>query len=115
MLARRSIQDPLERAYYLCLAPPAATGQDLAVAAGRRWSIECCFEAAKQETGLDEYEVRSWDGWYRHTTLSMLALAFLAAVRARAAEQAAATAAQVTTTRRKKGSQRPSRSGTSSL
>ncbi len=52
------------------------------VAAGRRWSIESCFEAAKQETGLDEYEVRSWDGWYRHATLSMLALAFLAAVRA---------------------------------
>jgi SRSO17 transposase len=114
MLARRNIQDPQERACYLCLAPPAATGEDLAVAAGRRWSIECCFEAAKQETGLDEYEVRSWDGWYRHITLSMLALAFLAAVRARAAEQSAATAARVTTPRRKKGSQRLSRSLTSS-
>lgn len=69
-------------AYYLCLAPPRATAKDLAIAAGKRWSIESCFEAGKQETGLDEYEVRSFDGWYRHVTLSMLALAFLAAVRA---------------------------------
>lgn len=82
LLIRRSVEDPADLAYYLCLAPPRATAKDLAVAAGRRWSIESCFEAAKQETGLDEYEVRSWDGWYRHVTLSMLALAFLAAVRA---------------------------------
>lgn len=86
VLVRRSLSDPRERAYYLCLAPTGATGADLARAAGQRWSIECCFEAAKQETGLDQYEVRSWDGWRRHVTLSMLALAFLAAVRARAAD-----------------------------
>ena len=85
LLVRRSLADPADRAYYLCLAPPGAGGPDLAVAAGMRWSIESCFEAAKQETGLDQYEVRSWAGWHRHVTLSMLALAFLAAVRARAA------------------------------
>jgi SRSO17 transposase len=92
VLVRRSIPGPSDRTYYLCLAPPGATGADLAVAAGGRWSVECCFEAAKQEAGLDEYEVRSWDGWYRHVTLSMLALAFLAAVRAAAAPAAAAAA-----------------------
>jgi SRSO17 transposase len=89
VLVRRSVPDPADRAYYLCLAPPEATGADLAVAAGGRWSIETCFEAAKREAGLDEYEVRTWDGWHRHVTLSMLALAFLAAVRARAAAAAA--------------------------
>ena len=36
---------------------------------------------AKQEVGLADYEIRSWHGWYRHITLSMLALAFLAAMR----------------------------------
>ena len=56
------------------------------MAAGKRWAIETCFETAKQETGLDEYQVRSWTGWYRHVTLSMLALAFLAAVRVQAIE-----------------------------
>lgn len=84
LLLRRSIEKPEEVAYYLCLAPANATMQDLVEAAGRRWSIECCFEAAKQETGLDEYEVRSWHGWYRHITLSMLALVFLTAIRIKA-------------------------------
>ncbi len=86
LLVRRSVEDPMQRAYYLCLVPPESTGQDLAVAASQRWGIECCFETAKQETGLDEYEVRSWHGWYRDITLSMLALVFLAAVRAEANE-----------------------------
>ena len=38
-------------------------------------------EAAKQEAGLADYEVRSWTGWHRHVTLSLLAHAVLAAVR----------------------------------
>jgi len=84
LLARRSVEEPHEYAYYLCLAPADATAQDLTIAAGQRWNIECCFQTAKQETGLDEYEVRSWHGWYRHVTLSMLAMAFLAVVSAKA-------------------------------
>lgn len=86
LLVRRSVEDPGDRAYYLCAASPDATAADLAVAAGQRWAIETCFQTAKQEAGLDEYEVRSWVGWYRHITLSMLALTFLAAVRAEVAE-----------------------------
>jgi len=84
LLIRRSVTDPDDRAYYLGLTPKGTTADDLAYAAGRRWAIETCFECAKQEAGLDEYEVRSWVGWYRHVTLSLLALAFLAAVRAAA-------------------------------
>ena len=49
--------------------------------AGTRWTIEACFEAAKGEVGLDQYEVRSWTGWHRHVTLAMLAHAYLAVVR----------------------------------
>src|SRR3712207_9165141 len=49
--------------------------------AGLRWTIESCVEEAKGETGLDEYEVRSWTGWHRHITLSMLAHAYLTVVR----------------------------------
>lgn len=86
LLIRRGVDEKQERAYYLCQAPAEASAQDLAVAAGQRWAIETCFEAAKQEAGLDDYEVRSWHGWYRHVTLSMLALAVLAAVRAHANE-----------------------------
>jgi len=85
LLVRRHIQTG-EHAYYFCTALPDATARDLAVAAGQRWAIETCFESSKQETGLDEYEVRSWDGWHRHVTLSMLAMAFLTTVRLAASE-----------------------------
>ena len=47
----------------------------------QEWIIEGCFEAAKGETGLDQYEVRSWTGWHRHVTLAMLAHAYLAVLR----------------------------------
>ncbi|GIH64697.1 hypothetical protein Msi02_55140 [Microbispora siamensis] len=50
--------------------------------AGIRWTIEESFQAAKGQVGLDHYQVRSWDGWYRHITLAMLALAFLAVLAA---------------------------------
>jgi hypothetical protein len=49
-----------------------------------RWAIEECCEQSKQETGLDEYEVRSWHAWYRHITLSMSAHAMLGAIRRQA-------------------------------
>ena len=47
-------------------------------------------QAAKNECGLDQYEVRRYPGWYRHITLAMLAHAFLAAVASAAAEKGAA-------------------------
>jgi hypothetical protein len=36
---------------------------------------------------LDEYEVRSWQAWYRHITLCMLAHAFLTVLRAHSQAQ----------------------------
>ena len=54
---------------------------ELVQVAGRRWAIEECFEAAKGPVGLDQYEVRRWDGWYRHITLAMLAHAYRAVIR----------------------------------
>jgi SRSO17 transposase len=53
--------------------------------AGIRWAVEESFQAAKDQVGLDHYQVRRYDAWYRHVTLAMVALAFLAAVRAQAA------------------------------
>ena len=83
LLVRRSITDPADLAYFVVFAPAGLRLVDLARAAGRRWLVEECFEAAKQQVGLADYEVRSWHGWHRHvTTLAMLALAFLAGLRA---------------------------------
>jgi SRSO17 transposase len=91
LLVRRKISNPTELAYYVVFGPAETSLETLAQVAGQRWKIEECFEAAKQEVGLDEYEVRSWHGWYRHITLSMLALAFLAVMRVKiTAEKGAA-------------------------
>jgi SRSO17 transposase len=81
LLVRRKIDEPDELAFYLTLGPPGTDLATLVRVAGTRWTIESCFEAAKGEVGLDEYEVRSWVGWHRHITLAMLAHAYLAAVR----------------------------------
>lgn len=86
-LARRSLSRPDEIAYYLAYAPLDVTVDELVRVAGARWAIEECFQAAKNECGLDEYEVRRYVGWYRHITLAMLAHAFLAAMSTRAAEK----------------------------
>jgi SRSO17 transposase len=85
LLIRRHVETS-ELAYYLCCAPPEVCAKDLARAAGRRWGIEVSFECSKQQTGLDEYEVRNWNGWHRHITLSLLAAAFLTAVRIAASQ-----------------------------
>ena len=37
--------------------------------------------------GLEQYEARRWDGWYRHITLAMLAHAYLSVIRHQAVEQ----------------------------
>jgi hypothetical protein len=50
---------------------------ELVRVAGSRWGVEETFQFAKNETGLDHYQVHRYDAWYRHITLSMLAAAFL--------------------------------------
>lgn len=81
LLVRRSIYDPEELSYYVVFAPRENTTlQELVRVAGTRWKVECCFKEAKG-LGLDEYEVRRWNGWYRHITLSLLAHAFVSVVR----------------------------------
>lgn len=85
LLARRSISDPTERAYYRVSAPASTAVQEMVEVAGRRWAIEVGFEQAKGEVGLDQYEVRRWDAWYRHITLALLAHAYLEVARVKVA------------------------------
>jgi len=84
LLFRRSISDPTDLAYYVVSGPKKTSLEVMVKVAGTRWAIEESFESAKGEVGLDHYEVRSWDGWYRHITLAMFAHAYLTVVRARA-------------------------------
>lgn len=82
LLIRRSVAKPEEVAYYRAFAPEETPIADLARVAGTRWVIEEGFATAKGEVGLDQYEVRRWDGWHRHVTLCLLAHAFLEVTRA---------------------------------
>jgi SRSO17 transposase len=80
LLIRRSVTTPEEVAFYRAFGPEHTPVADLARVAGTRWTIEEGFRRAK-EVGLDQYEVRRWEGWYRHVTLCLLAQAFLAVTR----------------------------------
>jgi SRSO17 transposase len=84
LLARRRLSDG-ELAFYACSGPARTTLAELVRVAGIRWAVEEGFQAAKDQVGLDHYQARRYDAWYRHASLAMLALAFLAAVRAQAA------------------------------
>lgn len=87
LLARRSLADLTDLAYFICYTPKYVTLITLALVAGARWAIEETFQTSKGETGLDHYQVRQYTGWYRHITLSMLAHAFLSAIRAKKGAQ----------------------------
>jgi SRSO17 transposase len=91
LLIRRSVSQPQDLAFYRAFGREGTTVVDLARVAGTRWVIESCFEEAKGEVGLADYEVRRWDGWYRHVTLALLAHALLAVTRVRAAKRGATT------------------------
>ena len=78
LLVRRSRANPRALAYYFVFAPETASLAELAGAAGLRWTIEECFQRAKDDLGLDHCEARSWHGWHRHMSLVMVAAAFLA-------------------------------------
>ena len=81
LLARRSISDPVEIAYYVCYGPRRSTLVDLAWTAGSRWHIEEC--SSRPRTRPVWITTRSpWRAWYAHITLSMLALAWLAGTKA---------------------------------
>jgi SRSO17 transposase len=83
LLVRRSRRDG-ELAFYACFGPVDTSLVGLVRVAGIRWAIEECFQQAKNEVGLDHYEVRRWPGWYRHITLALLAHAFLVVTRTKA-------------------------------
>jgi SRSO17 transposase len=86
LLARRSVSDPTELAYYRAAGPAATPLGELVRVAGSRWAVEVGFEQAKGEVGLDQYEVRRWEAWHRHITLALLAHAYLEVTRLAAGE-----------------------------
>ena len=83
LLIRRSLSSG-ELAFYLCWSPKTVSLAEFVRAAGARWAVEETFQAAKNETALDHYQVRKHVAWYRHVTLALTACAWLAVTAARA-------------------------------
>jgi SRSO17 transposase len=69
-------------AFYRCFGPRGTRLRTLVATAGARWAVEEGFQTAKNEAGLDQYQVRRYDAWYAHITLAMAATAFLVITRA---------------------------------
>lgn len=87
VLIRRSRTGKRELAFFLIHTPRPVSLATLVTVAGRRWGIEECFQSAKNEVGLDHYQVRLYHAWYRHITLAMLAHAWLAVTATRNREE----------------------------
>jgi SRSO17 transposase len=67
----------LKHDYYLSNAPVETPLAEFARVSKAAHRIEECFERAKGESGLADYEVRTWRGWHHHQTLSLIATWFL--------------------------------------
>lgn len=63
--------------YYLANADANTELTEFARVAKAEYRIEDCFKRCKSETGLADYEVRNWQGWHHHQTLSLIAAWFL--------------------------------------
>ena len=76
LVFRRCLDAPHQVTSYLVFACPATPLPLMVQAIGGRWHIEEDLQVTK-DLGLDQYEVRSYPGWYRYITLVLLAYAFL--------------------------------------
>jgi SRSO17 transposase len=63
--------------YYFSNAAPGTPLQELARVAKAEHRVEECFERAKGEAGLADYQGRNWIAWHHHQTLALLAAWFL--------------------------------------
>jgi SRSO17 transposase len=81
VLLRRNPRSPTELGYFRVYGPEVTSLAEMVPVAKLRWSIEECLQEAKGVVGLDQYEVRKWDAWYRHITLALLAHAYLEVIR----------------------------------
>ena len=77
MVRQRHADATFHYDYYLSNAAAYTTPAEFARVIQSRHRIEECFQRAKSEAGLADYEVRTWRGWHHHQTLSLIATWFL--------------------------------------
>jgi SRSO17 transposase len=82
IVARRVLTNEIK--YFVSNRVPGEQGITLRLllrVAFQRWSVESCFRQAKEELGLDHYEVRGWRCLHRHFYLTQLSHLFCARMR----------------------------------
>ncbi len=83
LIVARNVLNPKEIKYFVSNMLPGANGitlEKLLRTAFSRWPIERCFELAKNEIGMDHFEIRSWRGIHRHLYISQLSQLFCSRV-----------------------------------
>ncbi|MBI1832952.1 MAG: IS701 family transposase [Planctomycetes bacterium] len=73
----RQANGSVKHDYYLSNADAETPLEEFGRVANAEHRIEECLKRAKSEAGLAEYQVRTWEGWHHHQTLSLLATWFL--------------------------------------
>lgn len=81
LIFRRNLSEKNKIRGYIAYGTNETKIEEFVKTAGIRWTIEMNFAEMKGETGLDQYEVRSYEGWQKHITLSCIAHAFLTVLR----------------------------------
>jgi len=77
LLVRREVKNHNEIKYSLSNAPVDTPLLTLAQMQAQRHWIERSFEDAKSECGMDEYQVRKWQGWHHHMALVLMTMLFM--------------------------------------
>jgi len=77
LIVRREIDSPKEIKYSLSNASEETSVERLAFMQGQRFWVERALQDGKSECGIDEYQVRGWNGWHHHMTLGMMAMLFM--------------------------------------
>ncbi len=77
LVVTRALDASRQVKYYLAYADAATPRPILAQVATHQHRIEEAFQVAKDDLGMNHYEVRSWVGWHHHMTMSFLGHWFL--------------------------------------
>jgi len=83
LIVARNVLNPNEVKYFvsnMLAGSNDITLEKLLRVAFSRWPIERCFELAKNEIGMDHFELRSWRGIHRHLYISQLSQLFCSRV-----------------------------------
>ena len=95
LIVRREVESRNEIKYTLSNAAPDLPRQQLAYLQGQRYWVERCFQDAKQQAGLGDYQVRGWVGWHHHMAMVLMATLFMLEQRIETGEELPLTCADI--------------------